>query len=313
MTDLLDVIIPVFLIIGFGYLAARARWIGVEEVDGIMRFAQGFALPVLLFKNIATIELAAAFQPGLLLSFYIGAFSGFAFGFGVARLALHRSLPEAVAVGFACLFSNSLLLGVPITERAFGPEALSGNFAIISIHAPLLYAFGIMMMEGVLATQNGGKSLTRILGQIARGILTQPLVVGLALGFAVNLSGFVVPAALTAAVTMLAASALPAALFGLGGVLWRYRPEGDSLLIATVVFGSLILHPGITYLLGRFVFHLDTPALRSATVTAAMAPGVNAYMFAFMYGVGKRVAASSILVATGLCIGSVWIWLQILP
>lgn len=313
MTALLDVIVPVFLIIGFGYLAARAAWIGVDEVDGIMRFAQGFALPVLLFKNIATIDLAAAFQPGLFLSFYIGAFSGFAFGFGVARFALGRPLPEAVAVGFACLFSNSLLLGVPITERAYGADALSGNFAIISIHAPILYAFGIMMMEGALATQSGGKSLTRITGQIARGVLTQPLVVGLALGFAVNLSGFAVPAALTAAVTMLAASALPAALFGLGGVLWRYRPEGDSKLIATVVFASLVLHPGVTYLLGRFVFHLDTPALRSATVTAAMAPGVNAYMFAFMYGVGKRVAASSILVATSLCIGSVWIWLHILP
>ncbi len=313
MTALIDVILPVFLIVGFGYLASRMRWIGVEEVDGIMRFAQGFALPVLLFKNIATIDLASAFQPGLLLSFYIGAFAGFALGFGVARFALHRPLTEAVAVGFACLFSNSLLLGVPITERAYGTGALSGNFAIISIHAPLIYSFGIMLMESALARESGGKSRTAIARQIARGVLTQPLVVGLALGFAVNLSGLSLPSAVASAVGMLAASAIPAALFGLGGVLWRYRPEGDATMIATVVAASLILHPGVTYLLGRFVFHLDTPALRSATITAAMAPGVNAYMFAFMYDVGKRVAATSILVATGLCIGSVWIWLHILP
>lgn len=313
MSALLDVILPVFVIIGFGYLAARARWISVDEVDGIMRFAQGFALPVLLFKNIATIDLAAAFQPDLLLAFYIGAFAGFAFGFGVARYAFHRAMPDAVAIGFACLFSNSLLLGVPITERAYGPDALSGNFAIISIHAPIIYSFGIMLMESALAAKTGGKSLGQIAGQIVRGVLTQPLVVGLTLGFAVNLSGIVVPGALSAAVSMLAASAIPAALFGLGGVLWRYRPEGDALLIAAVVFASLVLHPAVTYALGRFVFQLDTAALRSATVTAAMAPGVNAYMFAFMYGVGKRVAASSILVATALSLGTVWIWLHILP
>ena len=52
---------------------------------------------------------------------------------------------------------------------------------------------------------------------------------------------------------------------------------------------------------------------RSAVVTAAMAPGVNAYMFAHMYGVGKRVNASSVLVATALSIVTAWGWLHILP
>jgi predicted permease len=39
-------------------------------------------------------------------------------------------------------------------------------------------------------------------------------------------------------------AALPAALFGLGGVLYRYRPEGDmrTILICAV---SLGLHPAI--------------------------------------------------------------------
>lgn len=38
-------------------------------------------------------------------------------------------------------------------------------------------------------------------------------------------------------------AALPAALFGLGGVLYRYRPEGDTRTIMFVVAVSLILHP----------------------------------------------------------------------
>lgn len=313
MTALIEVILPVFLIIGFGYLAARAGWINATEIDGVMRFAQGFAAPVLLFKHIAAIDLGSAFQPGLLLSFYIGGFAGFAFGFVAARWVFGRAMPDAVAIGFACLFSNTLLLGVPITERAYGEAALAGNFAIIALHAPLIYTFGIVLMEWARARASGGSSALSVARKIFRSVATQPLVIGLALGFLLNLSGRTLPVPGAAAVGMVASSAIPMALFGLGGVLVRYRPEGDAKLIATVVLASLVLHPVVTYGLGRLVLGLDLAALRSATVTAAMPPGVNAYMFAFMYGVGKRIAATSILVATALSILTVWVWLTILP
>ena len=48
-------------------------------------------------------------------------------------------------------------------------------------------------------------------------------------------------------------------------------------------------------------------------VAGAMAPGVNTYIFANMYGVGKRTAATSLLAATALSILTIWIWLMILP
>jgi predicted permease len=107
-------------------------------------------------------------------------------------------------------------------------------------------------------------------------------------------------------------AALPAALFGLGGVLYRYRPEGDIKTILYVVCVSLILHPAIVWGVGRWN-GLSTDAFRSAILTAAMAPGVNTYVFANMYGKAKRVAASSVLMGTALSILSVWLWLAILP
>jgi hypothetical protein len=222
-------------------------------------------------------------------------------------------LPDAVAIAFACTFSNSLLLGVPITERAYGAQALAGNFAIISIHAPLIYGFGIVMMEWARSHEAGGIGRRGLFAQVARAVFTQPLVIGILAGFAVNLGGLAQPAFFAAAVEMMARSSLPAALFGLGGVLWRYRPEGDKGLIAMVVLASLVLHPTVAYLLARFGFGLDVASLRSVTITAAMAPGVNAYMFAHMYGVGKRVNASAVLVATALSIFTTWGWLHILP
>ena len=77
-------------------------------------------------------------------------------------------------------------------------------------------------------------------------------------------------------------------------------------------FASLILHPLVTYGLGRG-FGIDVAATRSSVLTAAMAPGVNAYLFASIYGVAKRVAASTVLVATALSILTISTWLAILP
>ena len=43
-----------------------------------------------------------------------------------------------------------------------------------------------------------------------------------------------------------------------------------------------------------------------------MAPGFNAYIFANMYGRARRVAASSVLLATLGSILTVWVWLTFL-
>ena len=58
---------------------------------------------------------------------------------------------------------------------------------------------------------------------------------------------------------------------------------------------------------------ISTNEMRSAVMTAAMAPGVNAYLFANMYGAARRVAASSVLIATAISIGTASLWILILP
>ncbi len=314
MTILSDVILPVFLIIGFGYLAAWRRLIAEAAVDGLMRFAQNFALPVLLFTNIARLDMAANFSLPLWVAFYSGAFAAYFVGWALALGWLKRSPEDAVAIGFCCLFSNSLLLGLPIMERAYGAEAIAGNLAIIAIHSPLLYTFGITVME---VTRARGQSLSRrrIAMRALSGVLHTPLIIGILCGAAMNVllrMGLVMPQGFWDAADMMSRAALPTALFGLGGILFRYRPEGDGWAIALVCACSLVIHPVITFTLGH-LFQLPVPALRSAVVTASMAPGVNAYLFSAIYGTAKRVTASAVLVSTVLSMFSVWFWLSILP
>lgn len=309
MADLLALVLPVFLVIGAGYVMRWRTLVTDDDTDALMRFTQGFAIPVLLFRAISTLDLSAGLHPSLLFSFYGGAISGFVLAFLGARLLFHRPLEDSVAIGFCGLFSNSLLLGLPITERAYGADALTGNYAIIAVHSPICYGIGITAME--VARARGGP-LHSLPGKVARAMLRQPLIIGIALGITVNLTGLPQPQVFADACDLIARAALPVALFGLGGTLFRYRPEGDLRTIAMVCAISLLAHPSITWLLGQAT-GLQTASLRSAVVTAAMAPGINVYVFANMYGVAKRVAASAVLIGTALTVLTATFWLTVLP
>ena len=311
MEILLAVILPVFLVTGAGYGLARAGRLSEKAVDAIMDFSQGIAVPCLLFRQMAHMDLGASFAPGLVISFYAGAFLCFGIAFAATWRLFRRPLDEAVATGFAAMFSNTLLLGLSITERAYWPDALVGNYAIIALHSPLFYGFGITFMELVRHHGHGLSTLT-LTRKVLRAVFTQPLVVGITLGFAVNLSGLPLPEALDAATEMLGKAGLPTALFGLGGVLFRYRIEGDKAIVALIVGLALFVHPVVTYGLAQ-LFHLPTAGLRSAVVTAAMPPGANAYLFAHIYAVGRRANASAVLFGTAATILTAWFWLQVLP
>jgi predicted permease len=306
---LLDVILPVFLVIGFGYFAVWRGWFPDIGVDGLMKFTQNYAIPCLLFRAISTLDLSAQFDPELLISFYAGATVGFTAGTLGARYIFRRNWSDSVAIGFVCLFSNAVLLGLPITERAYGTDALSANYAIVAVHAPFCYMLGVAAME-IARADNRNPAI--LLGKILRSMFRNALVIGIALGLAVNLSGLPLPGVLVDAVDLMVVAALPAPLCDLGGVLHRYKPEGDSKTIAMVCVISLILHPAITLSLAT-LFQLDRDALRSAVLTAAMAPGVNTYIFANLYGSARRVAAASVLVGTAASIVTVCLWLLLLP
>jgi len=308
MQTLLDVILPVFLVIGFGYVAVWRGLFPVSGIDGVMRFTQNFAIPCLLFQAIARLDLSASFDPTLLLSFYAGAAICFALGMTGARLIFRRDWEDCVAIGFCCLFSNSVLLGLPISERAYGADALTGNFAIIAFHSPFCYGLGITVMEVV---RNRGQSPGQLAKSVGRAMFRNALVIGILAGFAVNVTGLPIPGVVDDALSLIVRAALPAALFALGGVLIQYKPEGDMKAIGMVCGIALLVHPALVWLFGS-ALSLPQDFFRSAVLTSAMAPGFNAYIFANMYGRARRVAATSVLLATALSVFSVWFWLSVL-
>ena len=84
---------------------------------------------------------------------------------------------------------------------------------------------------------------------------------------------------------------------------------GVIFMIAVI---TLVVHPALVWIFGKS-FNLDQAGFRSAVLTSAMAPGINAYIFANMYSLARQVAASSVLVTPGASLFSLWWWISYLP
>lgn len=309
MLQIVLIVLPVFLLIAAGYLAVLLRYLPVAIADALSGFAIKLAVPCLLFTAMIRINFASAFSWQILISFYVGAVVCFVSAILIARTVFKRRPGEAASVGFAATFSNSLLLGVPIVERAHGDDALMFAFGVIAVHAPILYTIGMVTME---IMRRDGKTFTQTAQDAARSIIANPLIVGITFGLLVNVSGINVPEAVNVPIQMLASAAIPAALVGMGAALTRYQVTADLPEIGVVSAFSLVIHPAIAFLLSHVIFDLPEPTVLAIVTVAAMPPGVNIYVFAALYDRAVGLAASALLIATALAMVTVSSWLYIL-
>lgn len=308
MLTTLVIILPVFIVLAIGWLAVKTGYLDESLSDQLNRFAVRLAVPVLLFRAMVDLDFGQAFQVRMLTGFYLGGFASFFAGILLARLLFGRRPGEAVAVGFCALFSNTVLLGIPITQRAYGDEAMATVYGIVALHAGVMYALGMLSMELARAD---GRSMGETMRAAAKSILANPLMIGVIAGVLFNLSGLELPTVIRAPVDMLASAAIPAALVGLGAALTRYQLKSElaeSLMVAAL---SLIFHPAGTFAITHLWFALPPEQVRTAVIVAAMPPGLNVYIFAVMYNRAVSLSASAILVTTSLSILTIaaWLWL----
>ena len=309
MLSIFITVLPVFLIIGTGYIVMWRKLMTENSIDALALFAQKYAIPCLLFLAVANLDLKEYFNIPLFASYYIPATFIFILGCATGYLFFKRAADEAVSVGFTTLFSNMILLGLTIMERAYGVEALSTNYALASVHVLFCYIVGITCMETVHAN---GNNVNEIIRSVIKAIFKNTLALGLILGFAFNFSGFALPEAFDVTLQMMARSGLPIALFALGGVLYRYEIKSNLPEVTAVAIIKLFIFPVLVYVMGTYVFDLETGVRNSAVLIAAMPPGINTYIFASMYNRAQQTSATSIVVCTGLSVFTITAWLTFL-
>ncbi len=207
------------------------------------------------------------------------------------------------------MFTNTVLIGIPIVQRAYGDAALTTVFSIIAFHAPMLITIGMLVMELV---RRDGAPLHKSLCVALVRIVQNPLLWGVALGLLANRFGVKLPEPGMAFLDMMSAAVLPAALFGLGGALNEYRVSESWVQASVMSVFKLIIHPTIAYVLMIHVLHVPLEIARYGILLAAMPTGINAYVFATYYDRAVNVATNVVLISTVASVLTVTAWLYIL-
>lgn len=309
MFEIASIVLPVFLVVLIGFAASKFGKIADAEVDTLLRFTTRFAVAALLFEATATLDLGEALDPRLLASYYLPAFATFAIGIAMARAVFAQRPGEAVASGFTALFANSIFLGLPIVERAYGAPGIAVALAIVAVHAPTMYFIGVVSME---STARDGAGFVPAVRKVAGTLMHNPLFVAVAAGITFNLLNLYLPGPASDALKLLAKSALPIGMFGIGATLTRYSLGGDLKQTGIFVALSLLVRPLLVAGLAYGVFRLDPVAAKVAILMAAMPGGINIYLFAVLYRRSEALAANVLLVGTALSVVTTTLWLAFL-
>ena len=296
------VVLPVFGLIGLGWLSRRTGYVTDRTGEGLSDFVFAIAVPALIFRTLTAASLPAVQPWGYWAAYFGGVIVVWTLGSAIAsRFWAVRGVEEVVA-GFTAAQANTVLVGIPLILRAYGPEGAVPLFLLVAIHLPLMVATATILAEG------RGVRWSRV----ARQLAVNPLLVAIMASSAARVAGVSLPAVGQTVVDALAAAASPCALVAMGIALCRYG-IGDRPGLAAALAGlKLVVHPLVVWVLATRV--LDVPPVWAgvAVLFAASPCGVNAYLFAERYRTGVPLAASAIALSTGLSVLSTAAWLIVL-
>jgi malonate transporter len=294
MKEVFYLLAPVFALGLIGYSATRFRFFLSSHRDGLSKYVFDFAVPILLFSAVVELEPPLESATHLFTSYYIPLLAVFVLGLLVGWIILKRPVVEAMVIGLGSCFSNTVLLGIPIIPRALGEEALFPLFLLISVHGITIFTAVTIAIEIARGHDAGLANLPK---QVLSGLIGNPLIVGLGLGFLWKLTNIGIHPIAADMFHLVATSVTPAALFVLGSSLASYSISGSvgPALLVTILKNTV--HPLAVFLLGSWL-GLEMLWLSVATMLAAMPTGINMYLFASRYQVSPPTATTSIFIST---------------
>jgi predicted permease len=307
----LSLVLPIFGVIGLGYLAVRAGLMSDAAIDGLDVYVFTFGIPSLLFRNLSLTELPSSLPWGLWISYYGAMLAIWAVGSLIARFVMGRSSADAVILGFGGGQGNVAMLGIPVVLTGFGDEAGVPLFLLLAFHGLILITTATFLLELTRAQTGAPVGARRILIQGFRASATNPIVIGLGAGLIWGQTGLALPSAIDRTVEMISLSAIPCALFVLGGTLTRYRIRRSIGAASMAVSFKLIVHPALVFALTHYVFALDRLSVAVATVLAGMPTGVYSSILANRYQAAPGAASSAVMMATGLSLVTLTVLLKL--
>ncbi len=286
---------PLFLLVLLGF--ALTRWLHWPRAaaDALTQFVFAVALPALLFQTMREFATLPHVDARLLLVYFGGCLVVYALGRALARWVFGMDAESQSVLGVAGIFSNIVLLGVPMAQMTLPPAAMPAISLVLIFNSLLLWTLVSVSIEWA---RHRDVSLQGF-GKTARGVLLNPIVAGILLGTAFGYTGWTLPDVLGRTLALVTQSALPMSLIALGMSLAAYGIRAGARVSIGVVALKLFALPVVVYALARAA-RLPPNETMGVVLLAALPTGANTYLMARAFNVVEGPVASALVMSTAL-------------
>jgi predicted permease len=291
MLIIFESILPIFLLVILGVVLKRTPLIRSDFWGGLEQFGYYVLFPALLFQTLSTTDFSAMDSGGvgLVSLLAVGVMTGLV-------LALWPLLRRSGMGGpaYTSVFQTSTrwngFMALAIAEKLTGQTGLA---VIAVIMASIIVPLNLINV-GVLVWFSGE---SRGLKSFIIRIITNPIIIGAALGVAVNLSGVSVYPPLMTTVDLVASASLGLGLITVGAGLKiadALKPQPSILLTAVL---KLIVFPIVAVGLA-LAFGMSGEIVVMIALGAAVPTAMNGYVLAKQIGGDADLYAAAATVQT---------------
>lgn len=316
----IGICLPIYGLVLLGFLLRRRGFMDESAQRFLTAFVYRFSLPVLIFLAVAREDFADLLNPSVIMP--VVATIGIGGGLALAAAWL-IGLPKGLRapVGFSPFFANTVFLGFPLAEKAFGPAGLTNAAIVNAFGMPLFVATGVLML---LASERreGTHPLRAISGAILNPIVLSALI-GLVVSAILHGTGLrdwaeqqqwvMTTWSLTRSVVdPLATIGMPLALMAVGAALRFDTLAAEKGLMAVSVVLKVLVGPAMTLLFSWWWFPDATAAERgTAVLLMAMPLSVGCYVVSSALGSRQDFVAGLLVLSTVAAAVTTPIWVAL--
>ena len=288
----LHAVLPVFAAAALGFAFCRAGLFDSAMAAAINRFVFYAALPVLLFRLIATAPFEQ-FEWTLVLAYGAAEFALYATGFALARFGFRRSRTESLLLGMSASFANHAFFVLPIARQVYGEAGAMPVVAVITLDSVVLFGGTVLILEATSEAARGLSPL-RLMGLFARN----PQILAITAAVSATLASLPLGGGVDVFTRFLGEAAAPCSLFALGVILAARTSTakfGPAFAFAALKLLGMPLAMG---LLLSTVFPVSDEWTGAAMLVAAGPTGAMPFILGLQYKASVDTIAPTILMTT---------------
>lgn len=234
----LNATIPIFLVMVIGYILKTLHILDDHFVKTLNSFNFKVSLPLLLFKDISESDFFSVWDTKYVLYCFLVTLLCIAVIWILAGLLYPNKaqLGEFVQASFR---SSAAVLGIAFIQNIYGT---SGMAPLMIIGTVPLYNVASVLILSFTGPNTHGLDKTSLKSAI-KGILTNPIIIGILLGMLASVCKFSFPFIVTKTISNISVVATPLALLGLGAGFEGRKALKQIAPTSIVTFIKLVLLP----------------------------------------------------------------------